>query len=65
MKGIELPQGDLTFDLELNLETVKADGQGGSFNENINDSYMPVLLDYKMNNDNTWYMYWFQMYWFQ
>lgn len=46
-KGVELPRGDITFDLQFYEN-------GISLDDNSDVSYTPILWDYKLNNSNNY-----------
>ena len=50
MKGIEYPQGDITFDVNMQLN--RSDFNGNL--EDITQYCTPILWDYKINNFNTY-----------
>ena len=50
MKGIEIPTGDITFDIDLKVTKNK---QGETVEEDITTELMPVLWNYKLNDEGT------------
>ena len=56
LKGIELPTGDITFDVTLN-ESI------GTTNVTDEEGYMPILWDYKINNSTNYGNYGRYVFW--
>lgn len=52
LKGIEYPQGDITFDIDLKLE--RSTFSGSSTLEDITDECTPILWNYKINQNSTY-----------
>ena len=50
MKGIEIPTGDITFDIDLKVTKNK---QGETTEEDITNELMPILWNYKLNDEGT------------